>query len=116
MKLKVLKASLACVPLAGCAPEIDSLHESHFRGSCKVEEWYQNPGIMEFKNSNIRQEGVNIKGFANCPSWTKISVRAYGPDGKLAGIGDDFIHAGVFMVFVETYLSRVETVKFRIDR
>lgn len=117
--MRMIQAIIGCMALAGCMGEewrpLESARPAPVN-RCEIEEWYQAPGIREFKDFSIRQEGVLVKGFADCPSLTKISVRAYGPDGNLIGIGDDYIQAGVFSVFVETNALLVSTVKFRIEK
>lgn len=103
---------LGCVALAGCSTE--DMEYFGIEEKCEVEEWYQVPGVEQTKGSTLVREGVIVKGVADCSSWSRISVRAYGRSGKLVGVGDDFINAGVFSVFVETH-AVVENVDFRIE-
>ena len=90
---------LACVALVGCSAD----DQAEFFGVCPVEEWYQAAGIQEAKGFEVIKvkEGTIVSGVTACSSG-RTSVRAYGSNGKLVGVGDGFVNAGVFRVFVET--------------
>ena len=97
MNVKAVIPILACVALTGCSAD----DQAELFGVCPVEEWNQVFGTQEKKGFSTIREGTIVSGVTTCSSG-RISVRAYGPGGKLVGVGDGSINAGVFRVFVET--------------